>query len=186
MKQAIRGIGAAVALLVVLGAPAAAEEEDVAGRGFYGNLGAVWSLAAFDVPAAVGQQDSWGLDARVGYRVHPNLGLEAQYQWAARHELTGGGAQLNVVETNAGTGNARIFLLSGPLQPYVLLGVGVVHAALERGDDKLEAAFRGGGGFQVFFTDHIGAYAELTYLKPFTSLGDFNTVPIAFGGAYRF
>jgi hypothetical protein len=61
-----------------------------------------------------------------------------------------------------------------------------MHAEIEHASDHTELAFRAGGGFQLFFTEHIGAYAEITYLKPFTALNDLNSVPIAFGGTYRF
>ena len=84
------------------------------------------------------------------------------------------------------TGNAKVYILNGPLEPYVILGLGVVNAHFSRSKDHTAMAFRAGGGFHIFFTDHIGAYAEITYLKPFTSLNDYNTVPLAFGGIFQF
>jgi opacity protein-like surface antigen len=185
MEGAIRATGLLAAMLVVVPSWAAEEEKRGEAR-IYGTVGAAASLAAFDLPTSVGQQDSWGLDARAGYRVHPHVGVEGQYQWAARYELTSGGAQLNTIETHALTGNARVFIFRGPFEPYLLAGVGIVNAKLAHGDDKTEAAFRAGGGVNVFFTDHIGAYGEITYLKPFSSLNDLNAVPIAFGAVFQF
>jgi hypothetical protein len=35
-------------------------------------------------------------------------------------------------------------------------------------------------------TQHVGFYGEVTYLKAFGSLKDIDSVPIAFGPAFRF
>jgi opacity protein-like surface antigen len=186
MNRVIRTIGLLAALLVLLPGGARAEDSPRSAPGFYGNLGAVGSFAAFEVPQNVGQQDSWGLDARVGYRLHPHIAVEAQYQWAARFELTSGGATQDVITTHAVTGNGKIFIFQGPLQPYVLLGLGLVNANFRQSSDHTAVAFRAGGGVQILFMDHIGIYGEVTYLKPFNSLNDLNQVPIAFGGVYQF
>jgi opacity protein-like surface antigen len=168
------------------GGGASASEEKGESR-LYVAAGGVWALAAFDIPAVQGQQDTFGVDARVGYRLHPHLALEAQYQWAARYQITSGlGEHLNNVETHAGTGNAKVIIFNGPFQPYVLLGVGIINASLQHGRDRTEGTLRVGGGAQLFFTEHVGLYGEITYLKPFTALNDLNAVPIAFGGVYRF
>jgi hypothetical protein len=195
MDRLLRAMGLAAALLMAMPAWAADEEETAAGEEkavekgdpkLYATAGGLWSLAAFDVPSEVGQQDSFGVDARVGYMLHPHFALEGQYQWAARYELTGGGMHLNNVETHAGTGNAKVILFRGPLQPYLLFGAGVVNASLQHGRDRTEFAIRAGGGVTVYFSEHVGVYGEITYLKPTTSLNEFNAVPIAFGGAFRF
>lgn len=190
MDRAIRTIGLLAVLLAAVPSVAAEgeKEEEKTGPlvGFYGALGVSPQLPAFDLTSDVGQQASWGLDARAGYRLHNRIALEAQYQWAARFELTQGGAQLDTITTNTWTGNAKVFILNGPLEPYVILGLGVVNAHFGRSKDHTAMAFRAGGGFHIFFTPHIGAYAEITYLKPFTSLSDYNSVPLAFGGIYQF
>jgi hypothetical protein len=182
-------MGALVVSALLLMAPSsspAAEEEEKGTPRFYGTLGAVGSITTYDLPSDVHQQESWGLDARFGYRVFAPLAIEAQYQWAARAEITSGGQQLNVVETHAGTLNAKVLPFSGPFQPYFLLGFGGVYASLRHGGDSLEAALRVGGGVNLFFTDHFGIYGEVTYLKPFGPLDDLSTVPIAFGGIFQF
>jgi opacity protein-like surface antigen len=186
MNRAIRTIGLLAGLLAFLPSGVRAEDSTRSRPGLYANLGPVGSFAAFDVPSTAGQQDSWGLDARVGYRFHPHLAAEAQYQWAARFEVTSGGATQEVVTTHAVTANGKIFIFQGPLQPYILLGLGLVNANFRHSSDHTAPAFRAGGGVQILFTDHIGIYGDITYLKPFTSLGDWNQVPIAFGGTYSF
>ncbi len=184
----MRLLGAFVvsALLLIVPRWSTAAEEEKSTPQFYGTAGALASITAYDLPQGVGQQNSWGVDARFGYHLHPNFAVEAQYQWAARAELTFGGQQLNVVETNTGTANAKVIPFSGPFQPYFLLGVGAMHAALRHGDDSVQTAFRVGGGVHLFFTDHFGIYGEVTYLKPFGALADLGTVPIAFGTVFQF
>jgi hypothetical protein len=79
--------------------PAAAEEEKAEAKtescgeplGLYGTLGAIWSLDAFDVPAEANRQNSYALDTRIGWKSH------GQYQWAARYEVTQGGAQVGTI-----------------------------------------------------------------------------------------
>jgi len=198
MHRAICAFGMGVLLLGVAPCRAAedakaepkADEKTTAEellKGVYVGLGPMYSIAAFDFPATTtGTQNSWGLDARVGYRLHPHLGLEVNYQWAARYEITSGGMQLNTVETSTVTGNARIFIFDGPIAPYATLGIGFMNADFARPGDRTEGAFRGGGGVQFFFTEHLGAYFDVTYLAPFRSLSDYAAVPFVLGAAYKF
>ena len=182
-------IGGALLLTVPSWSPAA-EGEGEGGGGpsrFYVAAGGLASLTNYDLPTDTGQQSSWGVDARVGYRVFSILAVEGQYQWAARAEITTGtGQQQNVVETHTGTVNAKVLPFEGPFQPYLLLGFGGIHAALRHGDDTLETALRVGGGVNFFFTDNVGIYGEVTYLKPWGSIDGLSTVPIAFGGIFQF
>jgi opacity protein-like surface antigen len=174
---------AAVVAGLPMGARAAEEESNPS---LYGTLGALWALDAFDVPQTANTQNSWGLDARVGYRFHENLAAEVQYQWAARYEVTQNAAQVGTVETHAGTANLKAGLLATAFQPYILFGVGIVNGQLRPGNDATEFGLRVGGGLQWFVTHHLGFYGELTYLKAFGSLKDIDAVPIAFGAAVRF
>ena len=190
-----RSMGTLVVGALLLMAPSwslAAEEEEKSETSsggtprFYGTAGALASITAYDLPSTTGQQNSWGVDARFGYRVFNPLAVEVQYQWAARAEITSGGQQQNVIETSTGTLNAKVLPFTGPFQPYFLLGFGGIYAELEHGDDSVQTALRVGGGVNLFFTDHVGIYGEVTYLKPFGALEELGTVPIAFGGIYQF
>jgi Outer membrane protein beta-barrel domain len=190
MTRVARFVGLVALVAVVAPGWAAAKDEkksDGPLAGVYGQLGPVAGIPAFDLPSTVGQQNGWGMEVRGGYKVLSHLALEGQWQWIARYETTNGqGAQLNVAQTNTFTGNAKVFVFTGPIQPYAILGFGLMNAALKHGPDKTEAALRVGGGSNFFFTDHIGIYGEITYLKPFGSLSTLGSVPIAFGGIYQF
>ncbi len=184
MVRAIAAIGVVGALL--LGAPTAGAAEEARERRLYAMLGANASQPAFDLPSLAGQQMSWGIDARAGFRVHERIALEGNYLWAARHETTFGGQRLDLVEMHAGTANAKLFLLTGTIEPYALIGTGLVFADSDVEGENTRWAIRGGGGVQVFFTDMVGAYVEGTFLQPFGDLNDFATVPVTFGGIVRF
>jgi hypothetical protein len=183
---------AAVIALVPAAALAAEDDEEKKGDGgplskVYAQLGMIAGIPAFDIPSIQGQQTGYGMDVRAGYKVLTHLWLEGQWQWINRYETTTGfGTQLNVMRTNTFTGNFKVPAFTGPIQVYGLLGFGLQNAALKHGDDKTEWAMRVGGGGNFFFTDHIGIYGEVTYLKPFGALADFGTVPIAFGAVYQF
>jgi hypothetical protein len=186
-------MGALIVGAVLLTVPSwspAAEDEEGGGGGpsrFYATAGGLASMTNYDLPTDTGQQSSWGVDARFGYRVFSVLAVEGQYQWAARAEITNGlGQQANVVETHTGTVNAKVLPFQGPFQPYLLLGFGGFYASQRHGHDSLETALRVGGGVNLFFTDHVGIYGEVTYLHPFGSLDGLATVPIAFGGIFQF
>jgi len=186
----IVGVLALLALLPA-GASAAEDEGEKKSDGplskVYGQLGMIAGIPAFDIPSTQGQQTGWGMDVRAGYKLLSHLWLEGQWQWINRYETTTGfGTQANVLRTNTFTGNVKVPIFTGPIQPYGLLGIGLQNADLKHGDDKTEFALRVGGGANFFFTDHIGIYGEVVYLKPFGSLDDYGTVPIAFGGIYQF
>jgi opacity protein-like surface antigen len=192
MRRMIGAIGLAMTVMLAFPAVAPAAEEgasESSGGGtnrLYGTLGAIWSNAAFDIPATANSQNSWGLDTRVGYQFHGNLAAEVQYQWGARYEITQGGAQLQTIETHAATANLKAGLLESAFQPYLLFGMGIVNAQLRPGNDATDFGLRVGGGVQVFVTEHVGFYGELGYLKAFGSLRDLDAVPIAFGAAVRY
>lgn len=153
----------------------------------YGQLGMIVGIPSFDIPSTQGQQTGYGMDVRAGYKLLSHLWLEGQWQWINRYETTTGfGTQANVMRTNTFTANVKVPIFTGPIQPYGLFGTGLQNAALKHGDDKTEWAIRVGGGANIFVTDHIGIYGEITYLKPFGALADYGTVPIAFGAIYQF
>jgi opacity protein-like surface antigen len=154
---------------------------------FYGGIGGIASLDAYNLPNFAQGEAGWGMDVRAGYRFSPHLGAELQYQFIPHTQLNYVGDGTDSFASNALTANGKLFIFDGPVQPYALFGLGFVHMSGTRfHGTNLEAAIRGGGGVQVLFTEHFGLYGEITYLHPFTTLSDFNTVPIAFGAIAQF
>ena len=190
-------IAALVAACLLATMPALAADDEGGGgggavkteKGFYAGLGGMVALDAYDVPTGVSGEAGWGLDTRVGYRVFSWLAGELQYQYVPHQQITVSGVGRTDFTTNALTANGKVYILNGPIQPYVLLGFGFQDVNASGGGvnaSSLQTALRVGGGAQFMFTEHIGAYGEITYLQPFSSLRDYATVPIALGALYQF
>ena len=108
------------------------------------------------------------------------------------------GVEAAEIETWAFTGNAKVFLLpgriqrSGLIQPFALVGLGVVHAEVK---DKLGSVAgssadgfgaRFGGGADCYFTKNIALSVRATYVF---ATGDVDAADyVSFGGGlqYRF
>lgn len=189
----LRGLLAVGMVLGLAAAAAAAEQKEAKAedplKGVYLQLGVLASLEAFDLTTEFNPRDSWGMDARAGYRFHPHLAAEADFQWAHDFDIGAGGVNVGNVESYTFTLNGKVYAFDGPFTPYAVVGAGFQHAKTEGSagaDDKTEFAFRVGGGFEVRVWEGLGGYAELAYLQPATSLGDFAQVPISFGVKYEF
>ena len=73
-------------------------------------------------------------------------------------------------------GNVMLAPRFGPVQPYGLVGVGLIktHVALEVADllesDNNHFGWDVGGGLMVFFTDHVGVRGDIRYFHAFQDL----------------
>ena len=206
------------ALVLCAASPASGETDDYARRGLYAGVGAAYVIEQFDLPDAtlslpespifhyeVDGGDSWGAEARVGYRFHPNLAAEGQLQYydnfgidvaeaadasPSREFFTLNGLSL--------MGNVKGYPFTGRVQPYGLVGLGLlwlhaqpprtVYDDLETGFDKHEVGFAGriGVGIDAYLTQNLLLNVEASYLLPTGDLSDFRMVPISLGVQYRF
>jgi opacity protein-like surface antigen len=79
-------------------------------------------------------EDTFGFNGRVGYRCHPNISAELQFEWLDDFDgnISENGMPLNdtarkydlELESLVFTTNVKAHLLTGRYQPFVLLGVG--------------------------------------------------------------
>ena len=130
-----------------------------------------------------------GVNARAGYRLHPNFAIEAQFEWLAETDLDAGFADgdTTVGPTWLVTGNAKGFILTGRIQPYGVLGLGYLDV-----DDKIgpqsdgQFAARLGGGVDIYITPHILGTLGASYVIPDDELHDFAYVSVVWGFGYRF
>ena len=155
-------------------------------------------------------EDELGLDVETeyaagfsvygGYRANPNVALEAEFEMMSGADVKVLGVEAAQIETWAVTGNAKIFLLPGRIQPpgliqpFALVGVGVVHAELKLKDKGRFVAgssaegfgARFGGGADCYFTKNIALSVRAAYMF---ATGDVNEADyFSFGGGlqYRF
>lgn len=203
-----------LAVVVTLGVPRAraaqelgdaAEEEEFARgprelhrSGVYLGLGGVYALENFDLgdngTAGLDPSDAWGVDARVGYRFHPNLAAEVDAQYLGelkiRDKVEFTRWRVDVV---AATANGKFFFLTRHLQPYVVAGAGLLYMNFEEGTmrvprdrDRSEFVARGGLGVDFYLLEDVVVNGEATYLWPTGSLDDYQMATFVLGVQYRF
>lgn len=167
---------------------------------FYLGLGPLYAFEQFHTTShvftggggtAVGADDSYGAEGRLGYRLHEHVALEAQAQYYGQSDLNAhgpkGSQRVGSFEGVSATGNFKLYPLVGRVQPYVLGGVGLLWAHLKndlpgarRGNDT-ELAGRGGLGLDVYLDEHVALNVEGSYLAPASNLKDFPLAAVSGG-----
>ncbi len=168
-------------------ANAPTQDDDFDRKGFYVGIalgGAVYtevkddlekeSLAALGYVIPVDVEAPPGLDARVGYRFHRRLAGEVQLQWFPKADIEFADTKALKLETLTVTANAKGYLLTGRIQPFVVAGAGLMHF---KSKDNLDFrviksngdgfATRFGAGVDFYVTENIVAVGEGGYVLPF-------------------
>jgi opacity protein-like surface antigen len=206
------------ALVLCAASAASGETDDYARRGLYAGVGGAYVIEQFDLPDAtltlpespifhydVDGGDSWGAEARVGYRFHPNLAAEGQLQCYDNFgidvaEVADARPKRDFLTLNGLSlmGNVKGYPFTGRVQPYGLLGLGLLwlhtqpprtlYDDLQKGFDDHEVEFAGriGVGIDGYLTRNLLLNVETSYLVPTGGLRDFRMVPISLGVQYRF
>jgi opacity protein-like surface antigen len=158
------------------------EPEKIWGQtGFYGVIGGTY--AAEDLKNVKSQiktqlngdtvdfENSGGLNLRAGYRWHPHVATELEYEWVDNFQLT------NTTQASAKleniwslTANAKAFISTGRFEPYAIFGLGYyrVGSTSERHirvhlPDTGDFGMRAGAGIDFFIIDHLAIETEITY-----------------------
>ena len=170
---------------------------------------------------------AFGFNARAGYRFHPHFAVEIEYEWADANgfpvfvavEKGGERREFNevIIEVRRPewvvTANQKIFFTKGRTQPFVMLGMGVMHGSIEPGVNPVSIAldppgeikvvglgqqrtgsltrtaftFRFGGGMDFYLSEHIVFETLVDYVYPMGSLENvMDYVSISFGLQYHF
>jgi opacity protein-like surface antigen len=198
-----------VSVLAVIGTglfiSAPASSQDYSRNGIYvgaGILGASYTeiedeledgLNALGYTVDIDMDPAFGFELYGGYRAHPNFAIEAEFEMVpeADIDLSGLGTFAEV-ESWALTGNYKWFVLTGRIQPFVLVGIGVLHAKIEDtvglgvSESESEFAARFGGGLDFYFTENIVGSAGVTYLLGTGDLDETDYVSFGGGIQYRF
>jgi opacity protein-like surface antigen len=166
--------------------------------------------SGFGYSGGTDTDDPLGLGVQVGYRFHPHFSAEAGFLWFSSSETEFSGEQfpdpadpngeitdannLSVfkLETLNLTGNLKGYLLTGRIQPFVLVGGGLMHANV---DDKFDLgtisggsafAARFGGGVEFYVISNIAVVVDLDYVLPTGKLDRLNQFMWSVGLNYRF
>jgi len=188
----------AVLLGVLLLLPASATAQDWSRNGAYlgvGVLGGAYTRLDDETEDALGvdvdTEVAAGFELTGGYRLHPNLALEGEFELLSDADIDVGAlGDVAEIDTWTLTANAKAFALTGRVQPYALLGLGLQHAELEDSvglgvsEDESDFAARFGAGIDGYLTRNIVLYGGVDYVLPTDDLEDLDTV--SFGGGLRF
>lgn len=189
----------AVLLLMLPSAAIASQDDDPYDRpGFYIGVSGAYTHNFFDdqIDDAFEDQvgnvdvdidDSFGINARIGYRAASFIAFELQYEWIDNFETTvtisgplGGDATFDITGHTL-TANMKLIVPSWRIQPYFLLGAGYAlydvdtnsFSSTQGFDGGKESGFaaRAGGGIDWYLTQSLVFSTELTAL---VTTQDFN------------
>lgn len=175
-------------------APAAvvAEPEvDYAAPGAYIGAGGLYAVELFDDMENYNVSNSSGFQVNAGYRVMPNLAVEARYERYTEFDLDPNG-HMNGWSLTA---NAKAFVLTGRFQPYALVGLGYLSMDKDRmtagsnyESDDGAFAMRFGGGMDAYITENISMGPEIAYVLPISSddIDDLDFLTVGAGLRYTF
>ncbi len=175
-------------------APAVEPEPDYNRLGPYAGLGASYYISNTDFEFLQSVGDTWGLNARAGWRFLPYVAAEAVYEYASNfpaHMPESAPPDFygeTEIPSHVFTVNAKGILPLGRVQPYLGGGIGFVHARIRDIDGTTQTEFAGrvAVGSDVFLTECIGLFIEGSYLLPTDVLSGLNYFGINFGGKVAF
>jgi outer membrane protein W len=161
----------AAVCLAVFGAiaPNARGADDFGRKGAYFGIGASRAMNTFEdtfrdaIPfPEVTVSDTWGLNARGGYRFASWFATELEYEYLDRFGVRAGGVQVATLTTHTITDNAKFILPAGRFQPYLLVGLGVIipdsngkSSAIEMKGDQVAATGKLGLGMDFYATRNL-------------------------------
>jgi len=198
LRRAFFGLLAAVALGgVVLGPGIASadghEDDDFTRPGAFAGLGFKWQVEGFQ--GEYRDQDygnSWGFDARGGYRFADWFAVEGIFEYAddfGANAPRARGDDLSMITT---TGNAKFIVPIERFQPYLTLGMGFLYVNSGEGfvdaveDDNWGFAGRIGGGVDIYLTRHISLYVDNAWTMATEDAEDLYFYSLGGGAKYNF
>jgi hypothetical protein len=152
-------------------------------------------LAAAGSPVgnvSVDVDDTWGLNARVGSRFGSHFAMELVGDWFddADVDVSARGFDGSAeIDAWAVTYNIKGYLYTGRVQPYVLVGGGVLGGEIDSSvgsEDEYGFSWRLGGGYDFYQTENIVLNLEAAYYLPTGDVRDFDFISVGLGVQYRF
>jgi len=192
-------IAGVAALGLALATVPARAQYDASNDGFndpgpYVGLGASWLHQGFQDNTATGDfGNSWGANARFGYRLTEIFGVEGIYEYAddfGAHQVAPKGAR---IRTNSFSVNGKLIVPAGRFNPYLLGGVGFLNAdadpsIADRNWDADGTNFMGrfGGGMDLWATENVALYVDASYTIPVGGVSDLYHFSLGWGAKYAF
>jgi opacity protein-like surface antigen len=167
--------------------------ETYAREGLYvgaaGNLG-IYRELEDDLPDDSDVDEPFGVTGHVGYRLHPFFALEAAAQWLPESDIdVPGESDSGSIESWTTTLNAKGYPLTGRVQPFGLVGLGVMLADASGAgldDTSYDFAARFGGGVDLFVNANLVLFVDASYVLPTGDLDQLDFVSIGAGLGWHF
>jgi hypothetical protein len=203
-KRNVYSMIVATALIAVMAGTARASDE-FNRRGPYIGFGPSGALTNFD-GAFSGFGNSYGFNARGGYRFNDYIAIEGLYEYMddfGSSETSSNGrvkTSASIQTSNFTTSVKLIFPTLGlsQLQPFVSGGIGFLNAngsgkikvdgseRVDRSPSSTEFAGRVDGGVDYFFTPELSTFFDVGYVIPAGDLSDMNYLSLGAGIKYNF
>lgn len=161
------------------------------GSGFY--LGAGFLYAAEDFEETIIVKSSLGGSVVAGYRTRSFFAAELRYEGFDGFELKGSNGR-GEIDGYAVTLNAKLYPISGPIEPFVGVGLGgmslkakaILNSGLRGSDRASDVLARVAGGFDLPVNHHLALTFEAAYLVPFDDLRDLEITTLTGGLTFMF
>ncbi|HXV36206.1 MAG TPA: outer membrane beta-barrel protein [Myxococcota bacterium] len=149
--------------------------------------------------------DALGFSVRGGYRCNSYLSADYQFEWLDAFEGTVPGRAAGTLddarfEPLVFTSNLKLHILTGRIQPFVLIGPGFMRmeskyhqrspalgTPLPNQTDRVaKFAARFGGGVEFYATPSLVLGVDASYVMPTGKLDGFDYISVGWGLQYRF
>jgi len=181
-----------------------------AATGFYVGAGGSYAVENFDDDDDdfddINYDNSWGINAKVGYHLHELLDLEFNYDYLNKFEVDDSSTVLGTrfdvdidveVMTYMLTLKGFFPIASEKVKLSVVAGGGLMYADADRkvriagtstssSDDEIDGCAKFGLGFDYFLTQNFSAGIEGNYTLGFGNLDEIRYFNFTLGVAYHF
>ncbi len=177
-------------LVAIIGIPPGAwAEDDYGGSGFFlgAGLGLGWEQFEDTGGSSDLDDNGIGLDGWAGYRITPNLAAELQLEYLDRFNTSFMGVNRDT-DVLAFTGNLKAYLMTGKVQPFAVVGIGILRAeskflGISVSDTDLAARF--GGGVDLYDSPNVSFGATVSYVLTTGNVDGFDYVSLVLAFQYR-
>ncbi len=143
-------------------------------------------------------EDSEGFNGRIGYRAHPKIAVEGEFEFINSLDRSANTRRNKAENLWVATVNAKIFMLTHRVQPYLLVGLGfslfdeIDHDDGDPDDgdpdeeERNDFEARVGVGTDVYLTSFLYGYIEGSYAITTGELQEFAYLSWTTGVGIRF
>ncbi|MEE8473829.1 MAG: outer membrane beta-barrel protein, partial [Myxococcota bacterium] len=160
-----RGLCLGLTLIVGIGISASsqAQEEDYGRSGPYLGLGMGFGWEQFDDSGSLNYDNALGLEGWAGYRLSAYLAAEVQLEYLDRFNTSRMGSKIDSSALTF-TGNLKAYLMTGPVQPFAVVGLGFLNFKEGASKSDTGSAIRFGGGVDLYDSPNVSFGATLSYV----------------------